>query len=244
MTQPNIASSSITDPRVLALAKGRHAVAQADGCMPPWDGLDAAEQRTFLTVAAVWLQAGEAAGLVPPAVGNSVVDDAQCSFPPCESGSELCATHERLRAHEDGEHAFCGDDCGGTVAHVVADDSGDPVHVDDCPGCEADGFRARRGDVFDRWLKLQRDDPDTDPETSQIVGDLLNRWRLHADTGTPLDRRARECLTGDCDCGEPPNGVRGSASGTVAYRPLLEPARPAAPDAAGPALTVSTFTEE
>lgn len=35
-----------------------------------------------------------------------------CSVPnPCEDG-ELCATHEKEQAHTEGEHAFCGDECG------------------------------------------------------------------------------------------------------------------------------------
>lgn len=28
--------------------------------------------------------------------------------------------------------------CGDEVAHVVTDDSDDPEHVDDCPGCETE----------------------------------------------------------------------------------------------------------
>jgi len=74
----------------------------------------------------------------------------------------------------------------------------------------------RRGDHFERWLKDRRDTArQQSRERYEAYDQLLDDYRLHADTGTPLTRHACEAppATGceappatGCDCienGEP-----------------------------------------
>jgi hypothetical protein len=59
----------------------------------------------------------------------------------------------------------------------------------------------RRGDAFEAWLKAQRDacEPTLPPWTA--LDDVLDTYRLHADTGTPLGEHVCEGrVVGDCDC--------------------------------------------
>jgi DNA-directed RNA polymerase subunit RPC12/RpoP len=58
--------------------------------------------------------------------------------------------------------------------------------------------RPRRGDQFEAWLKAQRDAAADYPEAYQATDGLLDLYRLHADTGTPLDQHA--CEGQHCDC--------------------------------------------
>jgi hypothetical protein len=44
-----------------------------------------------------------------------------------------------------------------------------------------------RGDAVERWLKRFRDEHANDTPTWQVADWLLDDYRLHADTGTPLD---------------------------------------------------------
>ncbi|MFE0207033.1 hypothetical protein [Streptomyces sp. NPDC058985] len=67
----------------------------------------------------------------------------------------------------------------------------------------------RRGDQFETWLKQQRDDYASDrandPATYDVLDDLLDQYRLHADTGTPLGEHVCEArVVGDCGCLEQP----------------------------------------
>lgn len=66
--------------------------------------------------------------------------------------------------------------------------------------------QARRGDQFEAWLKAQRDDHrDDDRGRWSAYDDLLDRYRLHADTGTPLGEHLCEGqAVGDCECLEQP----------------------------------------
>ncbi|MFE0794710.1 hypothetical protein [Streptomyces mutabilis] len=69
--------------------------------------------------------------------------------------------------------------------------------------------QARRGDAFEAWLKQQRDDCASDrandPATYDALDDLLDLYRLHADTGTPLGEHVCEArVVGDCECLEQP----------------------------------------
>jgi hypothetical protein len=58
----------------------------------------------------------------------------------------------------------------------------------------------RRGDAFEAWLKAQRD-ATNDPDDYWGADALLNRYRLHADTGTPLNEHVCEGrVIGDCEC--------------------------------------------
>jgi hypothetical protein len=56
-----------------------------------------------------------------------------------------------------------------------------------------------RGDQFEQWLKTQRDAAADYPDAWQMMDGLLDLYRLHADTGTPLDQHACENGTVD-DC--------------------------------------------
>lgn len=66
----------------------------------------------------------------------------------------------------------------------------------------------RRGDAFEQWLKTQRDQYDRHGESSEFwheFNDALDRYRLHADTRTPLSEHVCEGrVAGDCDCLEQP----------------------------------------
>lgn len=59
----------------------------------------------------------------------------------------------------------------------------------------------RRGDAFDHWLRDQREQ--ADPVAAHIVDGLLDTYRLHADTRTPLNEHVCSGqVIGDCDCFE------------------------------------------
>lgn len=63
--------------------------------------------------------------------------------------------------------------------------------------------RPARGDEFEAWLKAQRELYLDDSTGWNIVDDLLDTYRLHADTGTPLDDHVCEArMVGDCTCTE------------------------------------------
>lgn len=76
--------------------------------------------------------------------------------------------------------------------------------------------QARRGDAFEAWLKQQRDACFGHASSWATVDGLLDQYRLHADTGTPLGEHVCEAkVVGDCECLEQPAaGTRqdGSAS--------------------------------
>lgn len=60
-----------------------------------------------------------------------------------------------------------------------------------------------RGDAVEVWLKAQRDahsDRYGVTPAWYALDDTLDRYRLHADTGTPLDQHA--CDGPHCDCAE------------------------------------------
>lgn len=71
------------------------------------------------------------------------------------------------------------------------------------------GHQPRRGDAFEAWLKAQRDDYASDRANDHTMydalDDLLDLYRLHADTGTPLGEHVCEGqVVGDCECLEQP----------------------------------------
>jgi hypothetical protein len=58
-----------------------------------------------------------------------------------------------------------------------------------------------RGDRFEAWLKEQRDACFGHATTWGAVDGLLDRYRLHADTRTPLGQHVCEGqVVGDCEC--------------------------------------------
>lgn len=63
----------------------------------------------------------------------------------------------------------------------------------------------RRGDAFEQWLKAQRDafgwQGANDRDLYDTLDGILDRYRLHADTGTPLGEHVCEGkAVGDCEC--------------------------------------------
>ena len=83
-------------------------------------------------------------------------------------------------------------------------------HLLDTPAAEAPEpatqDEARRGDAFEAWLKAQRDEYEvrSSPQWAAL-NEVLDTYRLHADTGTPLGEHVCEGRTvGDCECLEQP----------------------------------------
>lgn len=65
-------------------------------------------------------------------------------------------------------------------------------------------LRPARGDQFETWLKTQRGDWLATTSQWHVLDAALDLYRLHADTGTPLDEHVCEGkAVGDCDCLEP-----------------------------------------
>jgi hypothetical protein len=59
----------------------------------------------------------------------------------------------------------------------------------------------RRGDQFEQWLKARRDEFGYKGPTWVELDNVVNLYRLHADTGTPLAEHVCEArAVGDCDC--------------------------------------------
>lgn len=72
-----------------------------------------------------------------------------------------------------------------------------------CLGAAVDAAGVpRRGDPVEQWLKARRDAA-VAWDAWHVIDGMLDRYRLHADTGTPLDRHVREGKTvSNCDCQE------------------------------------------
>ncbi|MGX1221963.1 hypothetical protein [Streptomyces ambofaciens] len=64
----------------------------------------------------------------------------------------------------------------------------------------------RRGDQFEAWLKAQRDEYEVESGPQwRALDEVLDTYRLHADTGTPLGEHVCEGqAVGDCECLEQP----------------------------------------
>ncbi|WP_435606616.1 hypothetical protein [Streptomyces ardesiacus] len=114
---------------------------------------------------------------------------------------------------EDGGFVRRCRDCDGKGLRRVADETAATATV----------HQPRRGDQFEAWLKAQRDDWASDradvPATYDALDDLLDLYRLHADTGTPLGRHVCEArVVGDCECLEQPAaGARQNRPPATAY---------------------------
>ncbi|QKW31467.1 hypothetical protein HUT11_35480 (plasmid) [Streptomyces seoulensis] len=77
--------------------------------------------------------------------------------------------------------------------------------ADEAQQSERVAYRPQRGDEFERWLKAQRDSCFGHASSWAAVDGLLDRYRLHADTGTPLGEHVCEGqVVGDCECLEQP----------------------------------------
>jgi hypothetical protein len=55
-----------------------------------------------------------------------------------------------------------------------------------------DDFKPQRGDEIERWIKTQRDTYNQGSQAWVALDDALDCYRLHADTGTPLDGEVDE----------------------------------------------------
>jgi len=145
----------------------------------------------------------------------------------CEDG-ELCATHEEEKAHADGEHEYCGPTCevampteamrnsiiafgipgtAGMLDELLRRAASGQLPADETPQPET---RPRRGDAFEAWLKAQRDEYEVRSSPQWIALDeVLDTYRLHADTGTPLGEHVCEGrMVGDCECLETGSAVQ------------------------------------
>lgn len=67
----------------------------------------------------------------------------------------------------------------------------------------------QRGDAVEAWLKARRDEHRDQYGATPawfLLDDLLDLYRLHADTGTPLGEHLCEGrVVGDCECLEQSN---------------------------------------
>ncbi|BFP50055.1 hypothetical protein KCMC57_64230 (plasmid) [Kitasatospora sp. CMC57] len=76
--------------------------------------------------------------------------------------------------------------------------AGEWVTIDQVPALPA--VPPRRGDAIEAWLKAQRDRFDRHGDSSEFWHEfdtILDEYRLHADTGTPLGQHA--CENGNAD---------------------------------------------
>ncbi|WP_439947220.1 hypothetical protein [Streptomyces sp. BBFR109] len=77
--------------------------------------------------------------------------------------------------------------------------------TDEAQQTEPVAHQSRRGDQFEAWLKAQRDACFGHASSWAAVDGLLDQYRLHADTGTPLGEHVCDGqVVGDCDCLEQP----------------------------------------
>ncbi|GAQ52102.1 hypothetical protein [Streptomyces acidiscabies] len=96
---------------------------------------------------------------------NSAPGTTQCGPVPgqCDAGTgEPCANHEREQAHAEGEHCFCGPECGKGCTCGVAGDAFVPLgHYADCPQATpapaetrtADTQNGETPDTLPAWLR-------------------------------------------------------------------------------------------
>jgi hypothetical protein len=71
-------------------------------------------------------------------------------------------------------------------AHLQA-----PIHTEAAPGVPVPGrdpHQARRGDEVEAWLRRQRGEFGQRTPSWRALDYVLDDYRLHADTGTPLDQ--------------------------------------------------------
>ncbi|WP_420032289.1 hypothetical protein ACN2WE_05350 [Streptomyces sp. cg28] len=72
-------------------------------------------------------------------------------------------------------------------------------------GCGCPTDPPHRGDWTEHWLRERREEYTRGTTEWQAVDWVLDRYRLHADTGTLLSGHVCECRDGaDCDCREQP----------------------------------------
>ncbi|MBX9392238.1 hypothetical protein K4749_01155 [Streptomyces sp. TRM72054] len=94
--------------------------------------------------------------------------------------------------------------------------------ADEAQQQETPSMRPRRGDQFEAWLKEFRDACAGQTDEWHAFDAALDRYRLHADTGTPLGEHVCEGqAVGDCECLEQP------AAGARQDRAQNEPAKEA-----------------
>jgi hypothetical protein len=94
-----------------------HSLGKHDHCGPTCETAFPGDQlRNFILAKGYPGTAGMLDELLRRAAEGTCTPTMPCSLPnPCEDG-ELCARHEREKAHAEGEHAFCGPECEGAEA--------------------------------------------------------------------------------------------------------------------------------
>ncbi|WP_432185442.1 hypothetical protein [Streptomyces tendae] len=109
------------------------------------------------------------------------------------SGKDILGSVRHLKHFERVEQAEAANERLRAVLRRVADETA------------ATETQARRGDQFEAWLKTQRDACFGHASSWAAVDGLLDQYRLHADTGTPLGEHVCEArVVGDCECLELP----------------------------------------
>jgi hypothetical protein len=126
--------------------------------------------------------------------------------------SVLPASVDRAAVLEEAADFFRGLHVTGTAISAAEAEAELRRMADETPRAEA---QPRRGDQFEAWLKAQRAEFERGESPWPILDYLLDRYRLHADTGTPLGEHVCEGRTvGDCECLEsaPPVHVGGNVN--------------------------------
>ena len=93
--------------------------------------------------------------------------------------------------------------CDALLAGYVVEGN-EPLHTQAEADALIDAYTAeaqqpRRGDAVEQWLKDQRDELDRRDSVWHVLDYLLDQYRLHADTRTPLNQHVCENGTPD-DC--------------------------------------------
>lgn len=124
--------------------------------------------------------------------------------PPADRAAVLREEAARIRAHcpdhldsESAEGAWMACHC------AVADDMERRMAVEAQQQTE---MQPRRGDQSEAWLKTQRDEYEVESSPQwAALDEVLDTYRLHADTGTPLSGHVCEGkVAGDCERLEQP----------------------------------------
>ncbi|NEA52371.1 hypothetical protein [Streptomyces sp. SID10815] len=173
--------------------------------------LPVAEAKDRLRGMALTLATGEGP-LVEPWAFNQALDDYQAAVAaavlpePADRAADWRAAADLVEAMNEGYSRT------GCTSCAAREDAADGLRdtarrmADDTQQGDPTSHQPRRGDEFERWLKSQRDEHrDTGNGVWTTLDNLLDQYRLHADTGTPLGEHVCEGrVAGDCECLEQP----------------------------------------
>lgn len=117
-------------------------------------------------------------------------EETECNFKwgECRTdGSEIVGKHVCKYAVINGRHsglhacAYCG------LVYLTRQPQVINLQFSDQPGAAAIQFKPVRGDEVSRWLKAWRDSISKTEPSHGVIDAMLDDYREHADTGTPLD---------------------------------------------------------